>query len=173
MRYLIGLSIVQAFALLFFGVRVMEVDARTDKIAALVQTSAAPTKLTAMGASNPYERDSTTIQGGPSLDDIRLVVREELSAINESRPASAQRTAPGQSVQTASTEAGALSPAESVFLKEETLRDIDSYVALGAISPAEMANLQIKIARLPPSDRREMLTRLTKAMNSGDLQGEF
>ena len=67
----------------------------------------------------------------------------------------------------------AASAVDTIYLKDTIDRDLDSYIGLGKIEPAEMADLQFKIAKLPPGERREMLTRLTKAMNAGDLEGEF
>ena len=52
-------------------------------------------------------------------------------------------------------------------------RRIDYFISVGAINEADMRQLQSDIAKLSPSDRRRMLTKLVSALNSGTLDGRM
>ena len=78
MKYLIALSLFQAVALLFFGARVMEIDAKTIRIAGIVEKQAAQAKVR---SANPYTSESATTSG-LAIEDIRWAVRQEIAAID-------------------------------------------------------------------------------------------
>ena len=101
------------------------------------------------------------------LDEARLrqVVREELAALTV--------TAPG-----ATRPAVALVPAprdaeKDRLQRERVAEQIDRYRTAGAISDAQMSELQNEIAQLDPASRREMLGKLTRAMNAGEIEGRL
>ena len=170
MKFLIALSAFQAVLIAFFGLRVMEIDARTNKIARIVETDATQTERP---RTDSYSLNSS-VRNSPTIEDIRHLLREELAALEEGSPlAQKRRLTSERSANNTSPNGGADSAVDTIYLKDTVVRDIDSYINLGRIEPAEMSVLQTKIARLPPSDRQEMLSKLTKAMNAGDLQGEF
>lgn len=170
MKYLIALSLIQAAALVFFGLRVMEIDERTEGIATIVEADAIKSER---NIDNPYPEKASVVSG-PTVEEIRQIFREEIAAFNEQNLVQPSR---GATLSQTDNDAGAnsdvASAADQFHLRGAVVRDIDNYIGLGRIEPSEMADLQMKIARLPPEDRRAMLTRLTKAMNAGDLKGEF
>jgi len=52
-------------------------------------------------------------------------------------------------------------------------QDLEIYKKRGSISTIEMDQLHAQIAELPPEARRAALVRLTKAINSGEIKGQF
>jgi hypothetical protein len=67
----------------------------------------------------------------------------------------------------------AVSPAEYRARLDHAMEQLDFHVARGEISPAEMASLQADIARLDTQSRKHLLTLLSRAINSGELDGHF
>jgi len=170
MKYLIALSAFQAVLFGFFCIRVLEIDARTNDIAALAQADAAQIERP---AADPYPADHVAVSG-PTIGEFRQIIREEIAAFEDRLPVQSDRhIATGQTDNKTDNRSSAYSAADSLYLKASMHQDLDTYLGRGKIEPAEMANLQLQIARLPDEDRREMLTRLTKAMNAGELKGEF
>ena len=183
MKYLVALSFVQVAALGFLGFRVTEIDARSNNIAVLVEAYVAQSARAASerSANKPYTVDTFSGRNAAGeenlIKEIRRIFREEIAA-SEGRPlpSSNRRAAmnrAGKGAGAGPEESPGAAPIDTVYLKDTLHREIESYIGLGRIEPVEMADLQRKMARLPDEDRREMLTRLTQAMNAGDLQGEF
>lgn len=50
-------------------------------------------------------------------------------------------------------------------------QDLDYYIQVSQITKAEMAQLQADIAKLRPSDRTALLSRVVRALNEGTLDG--
>lgn len=160
MRLLIALSIVQAVLLGIIGVRVMVIDARTDKIAAAGTAAAAPLQPAAhRQPAKPFAASSLT------ADEVRQIIREEIAGI--SAPAAASHAAP------VNKSANAYAGTPSVDLRNSVQRDLNLYVGRGRVGEAEMVDLQTKIAALPPAERRDMMIKLTKLLNDGQLKGQF
>ncbi|MGH8441988.1 MAG: hypothetical protein ACRETF_03685, partial [Nevskiaceae bacterium] len=57
--------------------------------------------------------------------------------------------------------------------REQVAAQIERYRGAGAISPTEMTELEGQIALLDPASRREMLSRLARAMNANEIQGRM
>ena len=53
------------------------------------------------------------------------------------------------------------------------MQNLDYHIERGKISDMDMAKLQAEIARLDDDGRRQMLSLLAQAMNSGKLEGRF
>ena len=64
---------------------------------------------------------------------------------------------------------GAVAAAQRDFV----LGKLDYYSSVGSISSAEMAQLQMEIAKLDESGRTEMMSRLNRPLNSGALKGNL
>lgn len=165
MKLLIGLSAVQTVLLVFLGVRVLDIDARTDKLvdnANALQIERAQTERHG-AATRPM------VMSGPSADEIREIVHEELAGFAADDPASTyQQTAAGPP---GSSDASPYK--DNPIFKETVRQDLENYIRVGEMTEGEMADLQQKIARLPADQRREMLSRLTKALNSGELDARL
>lgn len=164
MRVLIGLAALQTILLVVIGLKVFSLDAdvaeaRDASLDALSETAQLRQRADAMqlGAPQPAMQfaDATSI----SADDLRRIVREEVAAL------------PAQQVQT--TAASSAPRMVSDRDLDAVRQRIDAFIARGAIEPAEMTELQAAIVRLPPDARQEMFSRLTKAMNDGEIDGRF
>ena len=160
MKILISLSLFQTILLAVLGLRVLGIESRTDVIARAAQKPVATTMKTAQSATDP------AIITGPSADEIRAIIREEVAAI------SAQPATPTHRAANIQTE-DKTQIAQTRRLKADVAQSLDYYIGRGAINEIEMANLQMKIARLPTDEQKAMLNRLTEAMNSGELDGRF
>ena len=57
--------------------------------------------------------------------------------------------------------------------RDFVLGQLDFYSSVGTISSAEMAQLHRSIAELDQGGRREMMSRLNRALNSGALKGSL
>ncbi len=97
---------------------------------------------------------------------LRLIVREEVrSQLKEfgaslTQPANTEKPEP-------------VSAAEYQYRLEAAIQHLDYYIGEKEISNIDMANLQGEIARLDNEGRRQMLSLLTQALNSGELEGRF
>ena len=169
LRVLIILVFAQAMLVTLVGARVMAIDSRTDRIEeqlfSAIQRPGATNAAAPNSQSVTANADTTRFSSGLTPDDIRSIIREELAE------ASAQNTtdqkAPQRSIE------NSLSVSETADRTLEFDRTINRYIALGAISPGQMADLQNQIARLPPTQRSAALSRLSKAMNEGLLEGQL
>ena len=66
-----------------------------------------------------------------------------------------------------------VSAAEYQYRLEAAMQQLDYYIGEKEISDIDMANLQGEIAGLDDEGRRQMLSLLTQALNSGELEGRF
>jgi hypothetical protein len=64
-------------------------------------------------------------------------------------------------------------PVEMEARHEQVSQQLEYYVSIGSISNAEMQRLQMDIAKLDAKGRTEMLRELTRALNSGRLEGQL
>ncbi len=170
MKILIAVSALQTLAIVFLGARVMSMDAGLSVLQAAPSTQATTPAQSPRPIEN-FPSAAPSPAAGVALfpEDVRQIIREELAALDLSgaqQPGASARSPLAQSdgpVQTPETDA----------LKNEVASSIGYYIAQGEIGESDMANLQLKIARLPPAQRTEMLGRLTRAMNRGELKGQF
>ena len=97
---------------------------------------------------------------------LRRIVREEL-AQQHNRPAS------GHDMSAAQAAPPRAATAADLQRRDNIAQRIEAYAAMGAISDTQMMELQTDIARLDPASRRQMMSRLVRALNSGDLKGRL
>lgn len=165
MRILIGLSIVQTLLLGLIGLRVLAIDATVDTVADTSLDVLAATSRTSQAPGVNYAQSARAdAYDKADIDAIRQVIREEVAAL----PAAA-RTAQARH-NNADTPAA---PAVDAQFTAELQQDVERFIARGGADNAAMADLQIKIARLPKEERAKILSRLTKAMNAGEIDSTF
>ena len=174
MNFTTLVSIAQSVVLLFIGVRVLSTEASTNEISQTVVTT--QTMLAASMKSSDGAKSFTTAFPGvniaPSSDDIRTIIREELAQLTMS--GTSLQIQDNTATRSASDErANALSAAEHAHLGAELEQSFGLYIGQGRISEVEMITLQQKIARLPLAQRRAALSRLTTALNNGELEGNL
>lgn len=93
---------------------------------------------------------------------LRQIVREELATAGGIAAARAPGAGPAP-----------LPPEELARRREEIEQKLAFYRSAGRISEAEMSDLQGRIAKLDPASRREMLGRLTRAINAREIEGQL
>lgn len=160
MRVLIGLATAQTMLLAVIGLKVFSLEgdvaaARDASLDALAETAQLRQRASSLQTGARQLAGTFPHTSFLTAEDFRRIMREEIASIPN-----IQATAP---------------PPRTISKRElNALRGrIDAFVARGAIEPGEMNDLQTTIARLPPDARREMFSRLTKAMNDGDIDGRF
>lgn len=95
---------------------------------------------------------------------LRRIIREELAAQGVNDP---------ETERSGNNAVAPTDPADTRDRRDSVARQIDYYASLGEISDKEMLTLQAEIAKLDPSGRREMLGKLTRALNSGAIRGHL
>jgi len=108
--------------------------------------------------------ESHLAQQAPDENQLRKIVREELAAQLSllAVPNRAEGEVPDPVLRD-------LKRQERDLVEQE----IAHYISMGQISDVEMQMLQADIARLDKSGREEMLRRLVRAINTGELDGRF
>lgn len=159
MRILITLSIAQTLLLALLGLRVMALNAKVDTVSD-TSLDVLATTARAAPASGGALAPLTYASDGPGADEIRQIIREEIASLPAARAVAgpAERPRPAK-------------PAP--YARAQVERELDAFIARGVIGPADMAGLQVKIARLPESERSAMLSKLAKALSAGDVDGEL
>lgn len=161
MPALVILGLLQTTILLFLLARVVPLDSQAGS-----QTEAAEQGATEQlrATSSP---SSQPTPGVGQLDENRLrqIIRQELSA---------QLNAHSAEIESSEEDPqGPVSEAEYQYRLEAALQDLDFYIREGEISDADMARLQGDIAGLDDEGRKQMLSLITQALNSGELKGNF
>ncbi|WP_375205576.1 hypothetical protein [Hyphococcus sp.] len=160
MKLLVSLSAAQTVLLAALGLKVFSIDMQIDDLSAGATPHAAQAERQSDPAALSWE---TARAPSVSVEDMRLVIREELAALD---------AAPRNQASTPAQPARPQPSPEQVKHAVSTIdRDISLFRNRGAINEAEMATLQAKIAKLPLAERRAALSTLTKAMSKGEIDG--
>ena len=150
MKTLITLSVLQTI-----GIAVLVVHALREDRSPF--TDARPAQSLA-SASAPAD--------APRIDEQRLrsIVREELAREHNRPVAASPPPVPTQSRDPS---------AAQLQQRDVVAQQIEAYRALGTITEAQMQDLQVAIAQLDAVSRRQMLSKLTRALNTGDIKGRL
>ena len=97
---------------------------------------------------------------------MRQIIREELAAQADGRPGPANQV-------DAVFASESTDKAENQYQREQVAQQLEYHASVGSISNADMQKLQGEIARLDEASRTEMLRELTRALNSGQLEGRL
>jgi hypothetical protein len=154
MKLLTFLAVAQTALILILLMKFIDLDRRVDT---------APREVVAA-----TEISNQSVASPRALDEGRLrqIVREEVGALLNTFTVAAPPSA-------AAKDPEPVSAAEYQYRLEAAMQNLDSYIEQGEISDMDMANLQGEIARLDNDGRRQMLSLLTQALNSGELEGRF
>ena len=101
----------------------------------------------------------------PDEEQLRRIIREELAAQLTTNSASG-------SPQGSEGPSGSSREGDSSRQLASVSQQLDQYILAGRVSESEMAALQIEMGKLDKSGQREMLKKLTRAINSGALAGD-
>jgi len=162
MKKLTVISIIQILAILLLYNKVVEIDdimSRTSApeqdtvISADLMRTQAPDNLT-----DPYSYANE--------DRLRQIIREELVAHFGVQPGQASQT----DLSVAPSKADR---ADIEHQRELVTQQLEYYSSVGRISDSEMQKLQKDIAKLDATGRTEALRELSRAINSGRLEGRL
>jgi hypothetical protein len=117
----------------------------------------------------PEVRPSSAAQSTIGFDEqhLRAIIREELTRLPGQSGLSADAPPP------VATPARSRDPIADQHRRETIAQQIDAYRSAGAITDAQMQELQADIAQLDDASRKQMMTRLMRALNSGDIKGRL
>ena len=99
-------------------------------------------------------------------DRLRQIIREELAA----QPGGG--FAPSNQVNAVAA-SGSVDSAKNQQQKELVTQQLEYFSSVGSISNTDMQKLQGEIAKLDNAGRKEMLGKLARAMNSGQIKGHL
>jgi hypothetical protein len=156
MRMLIALSVLQtvgitALVMHAFGTKHSPDPAQRPSSSSAAAISPASSGPTSGVASNVRE------------ERLRIIVREELARLQSSAQGSAS----------SSLEAQRRNPTTDVHQREAVAQQIETYRGAGAITDAQMQELQADIAQLDDASRKQMMSKLIRALNSGEIKGRL
>ncbi|RZV34756.1 MAG: hypothetical protein EX272_12015 [Chromatiales bacterium] len=162
MKTLIAIGIIQLAAIFWLYTRIADLDDRLDNAPPTPQQ---PAYSHEAGRATP-SGNSIDVGAVINEDRLRQIIREELVVQFEhqssSRPQASRSAAPPP-----------VDPVKMEARREQVSEQLEYYVNVGSISDAEMQMLQIDIAKLDAEGRTEMLRELTRAINSGRLEGQL
>lgn len=118
----------------------------------------------------PDLRPSSTVESTIGFDEqqqLRAIIREELSRLQ------GQLATPVEASPTAPAPARRRDPAADRQRSEAVAQQIEAYSSVGAITDTQMQELQADIAQLDDASRKQMLSKLLRALNSGDIKGRL
>ena len=159
--------VVQTAVLLLLFVKVAAIDARMMAADDFTGRAPVPGLIETRpdtGFSN--ERQSASVASFPNEQQLRQIIRDELIAHMDVQGQNDDRARPAV-IRDAITES------EYQDRRDRVGERINYFSSVGRISEAEMQRLQADIATLNKAGRREMLGRLTRALNSGELDGNL
>ena len=153
MKILIATNLLQAAGLLLLVAFLLNGD--DNNPAPAQATTAVPAYSYAV---NPDAR-------APGVDEARLrqIVREELIVVLRNQDEYRMDDAAARE----------RSPEENRYQREYVSQQIDYYASVGEISERDMHELQRSIAELDNAGRKEMLSKLTRAMNTQQIKGQL
>lgn len=99
-------------------------------------------------------------------DRLRQIIREELAAQPDGRFEPAKQM-------DAAFASNSTDKAENQYQRELVAQQLVYFSSVGSISHADMQMLQMEIAKLDEASQKEMLGKLTRALNSGELDGRL
>ena len=162
LRALIILGVIQVGLLILMFNRLTALDGR---LAAQPPTSS-PSPVSNISPSPPAGVRSDDAFWSSDEARLRQIIREELRA----QPASdANSDQPVAGTGTFNPDA----VPENRIQLDRVSQKIDYFSSIGHISEDEMGDLEMEIAKLDPAGRRDMLRKLTQALNSGAIEGRF
>lgn len=162
MKALLLLSLVQTVCIVFLIFKVVDGGNVADIPAQAAQTAPALEN----SANLPAQDHSTGAYRFPDESRLRQIIREELE-FHSSIVAGADAQAGSPATSRPRNEA------EDRYQKEYVDQQIAYYKSVGAITNEEMQDLQREIARLNKADQKEVLSKLMRALNSGEIKGQL
>ena len=156
------LAVLQLVAVLFLYNKVEVMERNIAETFSVEQTHPYGEGLTGVAAPTRRSRANAPPREDLMRNMIQEVIREELRTL--------------RSAESASSEAVSASPAdeaEEALQRDLVAQQIEYFSSVGRISELEMHKLQIEISKLDDTQRTEALRQLTRALNSGNIEGRL
>jgi hypothetical protein len=158
-RFLMALNVLQAIGVVML-LR-WSVDEPMSRLEPRLQATSVTT-------ASPHSMGSDPERIASSADEERLrtIMREEF----------------GRQLQSHANEYGAATPAvveqprdaaEDRRRRELVAQQVETYISVGSITQHQILDLQAEMAQLDAKTRTKVMSRLMKAVNSGDLEAQF
>lgn len=164
MKILTTLSALQLLLLVILTSRLLDLEAALSSYVDRQASSPHRASPVAAVAQRVGSLDST---GMPVTADVfRAIVREELAVQQRAMVACEDDVRSGPASRP-------LPDPDAPRRLESVRQQLDYHISMGRISDSEMAALQQQIASLDEAGRIEMLRALTRALNSGSLEGRL
>jgi len=161
---LFAVLVVQTALLLFLGYRIMILETRAPE----AQTQ----PINNNPVATPINSNADTSYNAASRAETRQIIREEIDAV-EGRLLEAIEQSGAVRSKALTSRPRKLDGRETAQINTMVENQINSFVAQGDASQAEMAELEQMIAKLPPSERIKAMGQLSKAVNNGQLDVRF
>ena len=162
MKTLTILGLVQTAILLFLLGKIVLFEEETTVAGPAEQNTLVSEDLT----KTQSQSSSSDINIYPDEDRLRQIIREELAAQLAALPGTDSRNL-------ATVAAGQIDEAEYQYRFESVTQKLDLYESVGSISDIDMQNLLSEIMTLNEAHRKQALSRLMRALNSGALKGRL
>jgi hypothetical protein len=148
MKTLMALSVLQTI-----GIALLVVHAFREEHHPVADAPLAPAAMSAPAGASQLDEER-----------LRAILREEL-AQEHIRPV--QEPIPTDAVRPRTPSTAELQQRDGVA------QQIEAYRAAGTITDAQMQELQADIAKLDAASRKQMLSKLTRALNTGEIKGRL
>lgn len=162
MKILSSLVLIQIVAIVLLYSKLAGIEEKFDQTTTVEQ---GPTVSDAIVTTQPREYPDDPYFYADE-DRLRQIIREELGAHVDYQGGPASESAPPVVYSAAEI-------AEYEDRRERVVQQLDYYTSVGSISDVEMQQLHGEIATLDEAGQKEMLSKLTRAMNSGELSGRL
>ncbi len=162
MKSLTVLGLVQTIILLFLLGKIVLFEEETTVAGHAEQNTLVSDDFT----NTQSQSNSSDTYIYPDEDRLRQIIREELAAQLDRRSGPDKQMDPV--IASSSTD-----NAENQYQREQVAQQLEYHTSVGSISDMDMQKLQIEIAKLDEASRKEMLRKLTRALNSGRLEGRL
>jgi hypothetical protein len=122
-----------------------------------------PLSSSARAVSSASSGPTSGAASNVSEERLRTIVREEFARLQSSAQGNAS----------SSQEAQPRNPSTDLHQREAVAQQIETYRGAGAITDAQMQELQADIAQLDDASRKQMMSKLIRALNSGEIKGRL
>ena len=163
-KWLISLSAAQTVLLAALGLKVFAIDARTEEIA---EAAAHPPQQQETGTDIADLSWDNARASSISADEVRMILREELAALETPTTSDNVRTAAAPKAKPQQT------PKQIHTLQTGIQQDLNQLKGAGLVFAADLAEVEAKIAKLPTTERRAALSMLAKAIASGEIDARL
>ena len=162
MKKLVTVVLLQTAVLLLLFWKIVGLEDELPSAIRVEQKSLVTSNL--RNAQPPANSDGIHLY--PNEERLRQIIREELHSEFDREFES------GMQIES-NPEPDSIDRVELAYQKERVAQQLEHHASIGSISDADMQKLQMDIGKLDDAGRSEMLRELSRAFNSGSLEGRL